>query len=288
MTMKYHMTWNEVFSRAAKWHFPAGSTIHGIPRGGMIVAGMLQRAGVANSPYPENATHFIDDIIDSGVTRERMQSAHPGRPFHVLVDKTGPDKDIGWVVFPWETSVEKSIEDNVIRILQHIGEDPTREGLADTPHRVIKSWSELYNGYGKNPADIMRTFTEGACDEMVILKDVEFFSTCEHHMLPFFGKAHVAYIPNGKVIGVSKLARLVDLYSHRLQIQERLGQQITSALMEHLAPKGAACLIEAQHFCMKSRGVQKQDSIMVTSSLAGVFKTSGETRSEFLSIVNRR
>jgi len=173
------------------------------------------------------------------------------------------------------------LRSGIHRMLKHIGEDPEREGLKETPDRVIKSWNELYSGYSRDVAELMKTFKEGACDEMVILRDIEFFSFCEHHMLPFFGKASIAYIPNGKVIGVSKLARLLELFSRRLQIQERIGQQITEALMEHLECKGAGCLLEAKHFCMVCRGVQKQNSVMITSDLKGCFKEPA-TRAEFL------
>jgi GTP cyclohydrolase I len=188
-------------------------------------------------------------------------------------------------VYWWEGTEEKSIKDIVIRQLQFIGEDPTREGLLETPGRVIRSWSELYSGYKQDPATILKVFKDGACDEMVLLKNIEFYSTCEHHLLPFFGKAHIAYIPNGRVVGISKLARLLEVFARRLQIQERLGQQITETLMKELKPKGAACILEAQHFCMVSRGVQKQDSVMVTSSLKGVFLEKPEVRAEFMGLI---
>lgn len=169
-------------------------------------------------------------------------------------------------------------------LLFHIGENPDREGLLETPARVAKSWDELFAGYKQDPAEVMKTFEDGACDEMVLLKDIEFYSMCEHHMLPFFGKAHVAYIPHGKVIGISKLARVLEIYSRRLQIQERLCQQVTQALAQHLQPKGAACVIEAQHFCMVCRGVNKQNSTMVTSSLWGAFRDP-EPRAELFSLI---
>ena len=140
-------------------------------------------------------------------------------------------------------------------LLHEIGENPNREGLLQTPHRVVKSWEEIYSGYSVNPENILTIFNE-PCNEIVILKNIELYSMCEHHMLPFYGKAHVAYLPdNNKVVGISKLARLVDIYSKRLQIQERLCQQVTKALMDILKPKGAACVIEATHLCMRMRGV---------------------------------
>jgi GTP cyclohydrolase I len=175
----------------------------------------------------------------------------------------------------------------VTRVLSAIGDDPQREGLLKTPERVIKSWDKLYGGYREDPAEVLQTvFVEGSCDEMVILKDIEFYSTCEHHMLPFFGRCHIGYIPAGRVVGISKLARLLEVYARRLQIQERLTTQIAESLIEHLTPKGVMVIMEAQHFCMTARGVEKQDSIMVTSAMRGVF-TLPEVRSEFMSLVKR-
>jgi len=171
--------------------------------------------------------------------------------------------------------------------LELIGEDPSREGLVDTPKRVVKMWGHIFSGYEKNPADIFTTFDSGDYDEMVILRNIEMYSMCEHHMLPFFGKAHIAYIPNGKVIGVSKLARLLEIYSRRLQIQERIGDQVTSDLMKYLNAKGAACIIQATHMCMRMRGVEKQQSEMITSSLTGVFKTDLAARQELLTLIGK-
>lgn len=175
----------------------------------------------------------------------------------------------------------------IVEQLHLIGEDPTREGLLDTPKRVIKSWDEIYSGYKKDPKDILTVFDSDGYDQIVLLKDFEFYSMCEHHMLPFYGKAHVAYIPNGKVIGISKLARLVDIFSKRLQIQERLTQQVTDALMEHLQPLGAACILEATHMCMRMRGVAKQNSIMTTSSMRGVFLDKLTAKEELMQLIKR-
>ena len=183
-----------------------------------------------------------------------------------------------------KTKIEESISD----IMEYIGEDTTREGLLETPKRVRKSWDKLYGGYNMDPKDLLKTFDKETYSQMVVLKDIEFYSTCEHHMLPFFGKAHIAYIPGNKVIGVSKLARLLEIYARRMQIQERIGEQVTSFLMEELKAKGAACVLEAQHFCMTSRGVEKQNAKMVTSSLKGVFLEEAETRQEFFSMIGRK
>lgn len=183
---------------------------------------------------------------------------------------------------------EQLIERYIWGILQYLGEDVTRDGLKDTPKRVLKSYKELFSGYSKNPKDIFTTFKNDGYNSMVVLKDIEVYSFCEHHMLPFFGKAHVAYIPNaGKIVGISKLARLVDIFSKRLQVQERIGEQVTESLMEHLNPKGAACVIEAKHMCMCMRGVSKQNSIMVTSSVKGEFMTDATVRQEFLGLIGK-
>lgn len=167
--------------------------------------------------------------------------------------------------------IERFNNENIKDLLRYIGEDPEREGLKDTPARVLKSWKELTSGYEQNPKDFLTVFEKGTYDQIVLLQDIEMYSTCEHHMLTFFGKAHIAYLPGEHVIGISKLARLLDCFARRLQIQERIGEQITEALMTHLKCRGAACFIEAKHLCMCARGCNKQNSIMKTSSLKGVF-----------------
>lgn len=174
--------------------------------------------------------------------------------------------------------------ERVRSILQYIGEDVNRDGLKETPERVVRSWKELYGGYALDPKSVFKTF-DVPCDEMVIVKDIEFYSQCEHHMLPFFGKVHIGYLPKGKVIGLSKLARLVDIFARRLQVQERLGQEITQALMENLQPGGAGVVIEAKHLCMMARGVEKQNSSATTSSMRGSFREDEKARSEFLRMV---
>lgn len=174
--------------------------------------------------------------------------------------------------------------DKIKDIIKYIGDDPNREGLLETPDRVIKSWLKLFEGYNKNPEDLMKTFTEDKCNEMVILKDIEFYSTCEHHMIPFFGKISIGYIPNGKVIGISKLARLVEIYTRRLQIQERLVTQIADDIMNYLGAKGCMVVCEGKHLCMIARGVEKQNSIMITNAIRGIF-SENEIRNEFLMMI---
>lgn len=235
---------------------------------------------------PKDADIFIDDIIDSGKTKQHyLRKYGTYLPFFALVDKTGGNN--AWVVFPWERMAkEDGPQDNIRRIIQFIGDDPQRAGLLETPDRVVRSYSEIFAGYNQDPATVIKTFDEPASDEMVIARGLEFYSVCEHHMQPFFGSADIAYIPkDGKVIGVSKLARILDIFSRRLQIQERLTKQITTALDDHLQPMGSACRISAKHFCMMCRGVNKQHSQMITSSLTGVFREKPEARAEFLSLI---
>lgn len=174
----------------------------------------------------------------------------------------------------------------VREMLLAMGENPDREGLLDTPDRVIRSWTELYAGYHQDPADILKT-TFGdvnGYDEMILLKDIPFHSTCEHHMLPFEGTAHVAYLPKDRVVGLSKLARLVDCFARRLQIQERMTREIANALMDHLQPLGCGVVIEASHGCMVCRGVKKEGARMVTSALDGDFRNPA-TRAEFMALI---
>lgn len=171
------------------------------------------------------------------------------------------------------------------RFFRYIGEDPNREGLQVTPNRVIRSWKELYSGYSQGPKDILKTgFVDGKCDELVVLKDIDFYSICEHHIMPFIGKCHIGYLPRKKIVGISKLARLVNCYSRRLQIQERMTSQIADALMKHLRPRGCMVIVEAQHLCMSMRGVRAQNSIMTTQAIRGIFKKR-TVRDEFISAV---
>jgi GTP cyclohydrolase I len=173
-------------------------------------------------------------------------------------------------------------------LLAEIGEDPLRDGLAGTPARVRRMYGELTAGYQTDPEGLIN----GACfdvdyDEMVVVRDIEFFSLCEHHLLPFYGRAHVGYLPRGRVIGLSKIPRIVDMYAHRLQVQERLTVQIADFLMERLEPKGVGCVVEASHLCTMMRGVRKQQATMVTSSMLGRFRQDAKTRTEFLTFIGR-
>jgi|APSaa5957512535_1039671.scaffolds.fasta_scaffold00685_34 GTP cyclohydrolase IA len=283
--------------------------IYGVPQGGvplaMALSHELEIPITEFSPlnfYVGGSVLIVDDVIDSGATRQKYKGydfaclhIKSQSPKKIIDDLTAGtfvvNKDIdGWVDYWWEGD-EAPAEDGVIRIIQAIGDDPNREGLLETPKRVAKSWEHLFSGYkvdvDKEVESLFKKFGADSYNEMVVLRDIEFYSMCEHHMLPFFGKAHIAYIPNGKVVGISKLARLLEVHSRRLQIQERIGENVTADIMKHLKAQGAACIIEAGHLCMKMRGVEKQNSVMITSSLKGTFLEQDRTRSELMSLIRR-
>ncbi|MBT4146447.1 MAG: GTP cyclohydrolase I FolE [Gammaproteobacteria bacterium] len=180
------------------------------------------------------------------------------------------------------------MEEYFSKIIEAVGEDVTREGLVDTPARAAKAFKFLNNGYEKTLEEVLNgAIFEADTDDMVIVKDIELYSLCEHHLLPFVGKCHIAYLPDGHVLGLSKLARIVDMYARRLQIQERLTKQIADAVETAVNAKGVAVVIEAKHMCMMMRGVEKQNSVMTTSVMTGIFRNEISTRAEFLSLINR-
>jgi len=277
--------------------------IHGIPQGGTALAMQLSHLlslplveGRHLDSWPKESLLIVDDLVDSGATISRF----PGYDVATLFIKDHTPQHLrptfyvhrvsDWITFWWEANEERSIHDNIVRMLQYIGEDPTRTGLIETPARIVRSWSEIFAGYQQKPEDIFKVFDEDGYNELVWMKDIEFYSNCEHHWQPFFGKAHVAYIANGeKVIGASKLARLVDIFARRLTTQERIAKSVTESLMKHLQPLGAACIIEGAHFCMRCRGVGKQNSIMGASCLRGRFLEDNDSgraaRAELMSLI---
>lgn len=282
---KWNLTWYDV-KRALAPFDKEGNYIFAVPNGGLMACSRLEKATLVDTP--ECANLILDDIEDSGRTRDFYNANYPLIPFRTLFNRakfSKVDEELPWIVFPWDSTHpkgEQSVEENIVRLLQYIGEDPTREGLLETPKRVIKSYAQLFSGYSKSPKDVLTVFEPEGYDQIIISRDIEFYSMCEHHMLPFFGVAHVAYIPGKKVIGISKLARLVEIYARRLQIQERMGAQIVQALDEYLLPVGAACVIEATHMCQCARGVNKQGARMVTSSITGVFRDNPAAKEELM------
>ena len=178
-------------------------------------------------------------------------------------------------------------ENAVKSMMLHVGEDPKREGLLETPSRVRKAYEFIYGGYKENPKEILsKALFTSSNDEMVLVRDIEFYSTCEHHLLPIIGRVHVAYIPDGKVVGLSKIPRVVNVFARRMQIQEQLTEQIADAIMDAIAPKGVAVVIQARHMCMEMRGVEKINSTTTSSALRGLFKKDEKTRAEFFSLIN--
>jgi GTP cyclohydrolase I len=282
--------WPEVMERAhemaakiAEIKRPEGSPyplVYGVPRGGCTVATLV---GVPVD-RPADAQVFVDDIIDSGTTRDAYEQHYPEVPFFALFNKEEErDAGRGWLVFPWEQNSDKvGPRDSVIRLIQFIGEDPRREGLVDTPQRVLRAFKEQTAGYMHSPSQILGMTFTAECDELIVQRRIPFWSLCEHHLMPFHGQATVGYVPSeGRIVGISKLARTVECFARRLQIQERMTQQIAEALMENLEPKGAGCIIRATHLCMAARGIERE-SETVTSCLLGVMRE--DAGKEFLGL----
>lgn len=280
--IKKYITWDQFFVllKDIKDQILDTDIVYGIPKGGMIVSNFLD---CIKTHDPNKATIILDDIVDSGRTKDKHIKDYPNAKFITLIDKQTEENYSGYIVFPWEVA-ENDAEHIVAKMIECIGDDPNREGLLDTPKRVVKSWGTLFGGYVQTTEEALKTCFNVDYDEMVISKDIEFYSTCEHHMLPFFGKAHIAYIPKTKVVGLSKLSRLLEVYARRLQIQERLTQQVADGLMKELQPLGCAVIIEAKHFCMLCRGVQKKNSFMITSAIRGIFQKA-DIKSEFHKLI---
>ncbi len=268
---------------------PGAIRIYPIPRGGIPVAYLIlkyvKEAGVVVSS-PEEANVFVDDLIDSGATFERYADSYPETPFITLYDKRLDEKP-EWLVFPWETSDTGQLDEDIpLRLLQFIGEDVNRGGLQETPQRFLGAWKQWTCGYHCRPEDVLKTFEDGSAryDEMVLVKDIPVYSHCEHHLAPFFGIAHVAYIPDKRIIGLSKIPRLVDIFARRLQVQERLTTDISHSLRDSLKPLGVGVVLRCRHLCMESRGIERPGTETVTSSLLGVFMQP-EVRQEFMGLV---
>jgi len=296
------LTWGDCYHAAGQlWERIKADPpqyLYGVPRGGCTVAAMIQslahRDGetiiILDEPVSGHHTLVVDDLVDSGATLWGFVEA--GHRVEALFRKPGSPLCLesvereGWLTMPWEVREGTGAEDLVVRLLQYIGEDPTRDGLLETPKRVLKAWKELTAGYQQDPRVILNKSFEQPHDELILLRGIEFHSTCEHHLLPFYGTAAVGYIPTTSVVGISKLARLVDCFARRLQIQERLTKQIADAITEVLNPVGVGVVIKAKHSCMGCRGVMKPDSDMITSVMLGMLRDNSAARAEFLSLVN--
>ncbi len=283
------------FLNEKSWQQPI--SIYGVPKGGLapayaLVSSMQQRGiDAIVTDNPQEVRIIIDDVIDSGKTRDYFLKLHSQANFIALIDKTLPDSQFKniWVSFPWEISLEEtdqSAHDIVTRLLQFIGEDPNRKELIKTPKRVIEAWKFWTQGYGKSAEEILQPLPSGndEIDEMIMLHNIPVYSHCEHHLTPIIGIAHIGYIPKEKIIGLSKLARIVDMFSRRLQMQERLTNQIADAIFKYLEPKGTGIIVRAKHFCMITRGAQMPSGLTTTSAMRGVLLTKPEARAEFLTL----
>lgn len=274
--MERIVTWKEIKGRLIDQGIPRGAKYYGVPRGGQYIAALLNPVDT-----PEEADYIIDDLIDTGATRDRYLAQYPDKKFFGLFDKTTDPSIAGvWLRFPWEKSGDIEIQENVTRLLQHF-DDANREGLKDTPRRYVKFLTEFLNPEPFN----FTTFNSEGADEMILVANIPFFSLCEHHLAPFFGTASVAYIPNDKeIVGLSKIPRVVDMFARKLQNQERITTQIAEYLDDKLKPKGVAVILKARHLCVEMRGIKKHDVQTTTSKLIGVFKDNQEARAEFLSL----
>ena len=270
-------------------------SIYPIPRGGAVPGSLLSvelKLPLVNRNQITSSTLIVDDIADSGETLHKYH----GNGSAVLVEKNctnyistfNADKVEGgvWVVFPWE---QPDIEDDnsymIRRLIEMIGDNPNREGITETPQRYIKALMELTSGYRQDEAEIFEKKFKSNNDQLVVIPNIEYYSLCEHHILPFFGHIHIGYVPAGEVLGLSKFSRLVDMYSRRLQLQERLAEQIADSIMTNLRPLGVGVVVEGKHLCVASRGIKKSGSGFITSCLLGILRTS--TRDEFLHFIGK-
>lgn len=264
-------------------------TVYAVPRGGVIVGALIAQSlglTLVEEPTDEKSCLVVDDLVDSGKTLDKYPhntkavlytKPHSPGNWHYRVEELD-----GWIEFPYEDT-NTDVEENFRRILEYLGEDPTREGLRETPKRYIKFMRQFLE---KEEFKFTAFKNEGT-DEMVIQKNIPFYSLCEHHTAPFFGMAHVAYIPGEKIVGLSKLARTVRHYASNFQNQERITTQVAERLEKELSPGGVAVMLEARHFCMEMRGVKTHDTTTVTTKLTGAFKDNIETRNEFMSIIGK-
>ena len=270
--MERYINWEQIKERVSK--LDHNLKYYGVPRGGQYIAAMLNPVDT-----PEQADVIIDDLIDSGTTLQKYAISHPKKPFIGLFDKR-VEMQGDWLKFPWEKEGTVEVEENMLRVIQYF-DDSNREGLKETPKRYIKFLTEFLTP----PKFNFTTFDSEGADEMIVQTNIPFYSLCEHHLAPFYGVGHIAYIPNDKIVGLSKLARTLDLYSRRFQNQERITTQVAERLMKELDAKGVAVILKAQHLCMSMRGVKKHDTWTTTSKMIGPFKEDINCRNEFLQLI---
>lgn len=276
---------------------PWAKMVYGVPMGGIAAAALTNLRLTAPAMQVHDASDLrracsprdvlvLDDLVDSGRTLQPYVDAgftvdalyrKPHSPAHLAPRATEAD---GWIQFPWEK--ERGPEDAVVRLLEWMGEDPAREGLRDTPKRVVKAMREMSDGLRIDPRSVLGTVFNEACDEMVVVRNLRYSSMCEHHLLPFTGTATVGYVPNGRIIGLSKIPRLVNVFAKRPQVQERMTAQIADTLMDVLAPRGVGVVLKGHHSCMGCRGVKQPDGEMITSAMRGIMKEDPRARSELL------
>lgn len=264
--------------------FPGDLRVAPVPRGGYPVGSYLAALpGVTLTGLDDPDAIVVDDLVDSGRTLAATAAGRPTAALYVKPYAPRPTLYVreisGWIHLPWEAG-EAPAEDAVVRLLEALGEDPTREGLLETPRRVVGALREL-----TTPRQFTFTVFPAETDQMVIVRDIPFTSLCEHHLLPFHGVAHVAYVPGSTIAGLSKLARTVELFAHRLQNQERLTGQVADYLVERLTPRGVAVQMRAEHLCMAFRGVRSQGAVTITTALRGVLREDASARAEFLAAV---
>ena len=295
------LTWHDVRAAAAELvaRNPQATMVYGVPRGGIPVAAYTGLPLIAPAEgtitldvlahYDRDTLLVVDDLVDSGKTLAPF--AAEGYRVDALFRKPhappflapNAPEVTGWVKFPWEA--ERGPEDAVVRLLEWIGEDPSREGLLDTPKRVVKAFREMTSGLAVEPRSVLGTVFNETSDQMVVVRGIRFSSMCEHHLLPFTGTAAVGYVPDGRVIGLSKIPRLVEVFAKRPQVQERMTNQIAQALMDHLLPKGVGVVVKAHHSCMGCRGVRQPDAEMITSCVLGCMKDEPASRAELMEFI---
>jgi len=270
-----HIKWPDIIKAISYWD--RSKKYYGIPRGGQYISAILNPVDT-----PEEADVIVDDLYDSGRTQKKYKELYPDKEFRVAFDKRKKPYKGEWLVFPWETDSKADVEDHMARVIEYF-DDINREGLRETPKRYIKFLTEFLNP----PEFNFTTFDAEGMDQMILQTGIPFHSLCEHHLAPFFGVGHIAYIPKNKIVGLSKLARTLDTYSRRFQNQERITMQVGQRLMEELDPVGVAVVLEAEHMCMSMRGVKKHDTNTKTSFVWGMFKDDISCRNEFMKLIEK-